>query len=497
MRLQVPDIRLRAVNQAPLRDGDFVLYWMLAARRTHFNFALDRAVERACELGKPLLVFEPLRVDHPWASERLHAFVLQGMRDNARRCARAGVAYYPYVEPKPGAARGLLNALAARASLVVTDDQAGFFLPRMISAAGEKLGVRLEAVDGVGLLPVRATDRAFARAVDFRRFLQRNLLPHLAAMPRRDPLRLGRDLPRLAEPPAEVLARFPAASPALLSGAAPELARLPFAASVAAGALPGGPEAGNERLARFIEHGLSHYDDRRHPDLDGASGLSPYLHFGHVGAHEVWRALALHEGWSADAVSERAVGQKERFWGLSAQAEAFVDELVTWRELGHNFCAHRPDFDQYDSLPAWARATLEAHASDPRPIAYSLEQLEGALTHDPVWNAAQRQLCREGVMHNYLRMLWGKKILEWSASPREALSRMIQLNNKYALDGRDPNSYSGIFWCLGRYDRPWGPERKIFGKIRFMSSDSAAKKLRMKKYLARFGASPRESEAEL
>jgi deoxyribodipyrimidine photo-lyase len=160
-----------------------------------------------------------------------------------------------------------------------------------------------------------------------------------------------------------------------------------------------------------------------------------------------------------------------------------LDELVTWRELGFNMCWQRPDYDQYESLPAWAQQTLEEHSSDLRPVVYTLDQLQSATTHDALWNAAQTQLVTEGRMHNYLRMLWGKKILEWSATPRDALASMIELNNRFAVDGRNPNSYSGIFWVLGRYDRAWGPERPIFGKIRYMTSENTARKLKLSNYL--------------
>jgi deoxyribodipyrimidine photo-lyase len=175
---------------------------------------------------------------------------------------------------------------------------------------------------------------------------------------------------------------------------------------------------------------------------------------------------------------------------VSPAAESFLDQIVTWREVGFNMCAHRPDHDHYASLPAWAQATLARHAGDPREAIYTRDEFAGARTHDLLWNAAQRQLTREGRMHNYLRMLWGKKILQWSATPEDALHTMIDLNNRYALDGRDPNSYSGIFWTLGRYDRPWGPERDVFGTIRYMSSDNTARKVRVKEYLARYGDSP-------
>ncbi|HET9622867.1 MAG TPA: hypothetical protein VFP84_15945 [Kofleriaceae bacterium] len=249
-------------------------------------------------------------------------------------------------------------------------------------------------------------------------------------------------------------------------------------------------------LDDFIAHKLARYGDgHNHPDDDAASGLSPYLHFGHVSAHDVvarvWRAAK----WSPSRLAERATGSRNAWWGVPAGPEAFLDEVITWRELGYGFCFHRADFDQYASLPDWAQRTLEQHAKDPRPVRYTHHELETAATHDAVWNAAQRQLLVDGRIHNYLRMLWGKKILEWSASPRAALATLIELNNKYGVDGRDPNSYSGVFWTLGRFDRAWGPIRPIFGAIRYMSSDSTVKKLHLRAYLARWGAPASTSPA--
>ena len=168
---------------------------------------------------------------------------------------------------------------------------------------------------------------------------------------------------------------------------------------------------------------------------------------------------------------------------MEESAEAFLDQLVTWRELGFNMAWQRDDHEAYRSLPDWARETLEKHEKDYRPHIYSFDEFEHAQTHDELWNAAQIQLVREGRLHNYLRMLWGKKILEWSPSPKEAAETMVELNNKYALDGQDPNSYSGIFWCLGRYDRPWGPERPIFGKVSYLSSENTARKVKVRRFL--------------
>jgi deoxyribodipyrimidine photo-lyase len=484
--IRVPSIRIRDLNGGRVDTrGRHVLYWMIAARRTRWNFALDRAVELAQELDRQLIVLEALRVGYPWASDRLHRFVLDGMADNARAFERSDVLHHPYVEPEKGAGKGLLEHLAADACAVVTDDFPAFFLPRMVAAAARKLSVRLEAVDSNGLLPLRAADKPFARAFDFRRFLQRGLAPHLALAPRRDPLRSA--LRRRTRLPNGVVARWPRASAALLQGRVDALAALPIDHGVPPAPLEGGSSAGRSMLRRFLEHGLPLYaTERNQPESEASSGLSPYLHFGHVSPHEVLHELARRESWSPADVGGTRGGKRTGWWGMSEPAEAFLDELVTWRELGLNACAHGGGYDRYESLPAWARATLELHASDRRPHLYTLAQFERAETHDDLWNAAQNQLRIEGRIHNYLRMLWGKKILHWSKSPRTALAILIELNNKYALDGRDPNSYSGIAWILGRYDRPWGPEREVFGTVRYMSSASTRRKLRVDAYVERW-----------
>lgn len=479
-------MRVNAVNGAPVRAGArHVLYWMIAARRTRWSFALDHAIAEAAARKLPLLVVEPLRAGYPWASDRLHRFVLDGMADNAAAFAAAGVTYLPYVEPAPGAGRGLIEALAARAALVVTDEYPAFFLPRMVAAAGAGLDVRLVQVDGNGLLPLRAHGRAFPTAAAFRWHWQKIIHPHLVSAPAAAPLA---DLPagvRGAEIPADVLRRWPAATPALLRGEG--LDALPIDHTVAPVDYRGGSAAAAAALRGFLADRLERYADARNqPDADAASGLSPYLHFGHQSAHEAIHGAWQHAGWDPSRAADRATGGREGWWGLPPAEESFLDEIFTWRELGFGFAFHRPDYDQYESLPPWARATLEAHARDPRPHVYTLDELAAARTHDPLWNATMRQLRGEGRIHNYLRMLWGKKILEWSRTPRAALAALVELNNRYAVDGRDPNSYSGIFWTLGRFDRPWGPERPVFGTIRYMSSASTARKVRLRNYLARW-----------
>ncbi len=483
----IPETRIRTVNALdPSADGDYVLYWMISYRRGTYNFSLERAVEWAKQLGKPLVILEALRCDYPWASDRLHWFVIEGMADNAAHFARHPVLYYPYLESSQGDGKGLLQALARRAAVVVSDDFPCFFLPRMISAAARQIPVRFELVDSNGLLPMRAAQKVFARAFDFRRFLQQNLLPHLSDVPQRDPLS-GTRLPELPSLPAKITRRWPPADPAGILASDQGLEYLPIDHAVGRVATVGGSRAGRNVLRSFLKSRLPIYDsDRNQPEQEAASGLSPYLHFGHISAHEIFERLTRQAEWNPGLVAEKANGSSHGWWGTSAEAESFLDELITWRELGYNMCWQRDDYDQYDSLPEWARRTLEEHAGDRRPVIYNFEQLASAQTDDQLWNAAQRQLVREGRIHNYLRMLWGKKILQWSASPRDALDVMIELNNKLALDGRNPNSYSGIFWVLGRYDRAWGPERAIFGKIRYMTSENTARKVKVKNYIQKY-----------
>ncbi len=491
MPARVPEPRIRLLNpRAPEPEGAYVLYWMTSLRRTDDNFALQRAAEWAEELGRGLVILEALGCNYEWASDRIHRFVLDGMRDNARALrGRAGVAYYPYVESSRGQGRGLLAAVSARAAAVVTDDFPTFFIPDMLAAAVRQVDVRLEAVDGNGLMPMRDTDRVYASAYAFRRHLQKTLPTHLDQPPLQDPVARLAALDR-PEVPREVLEMWPSADADLKAGG-PDIGRLPIDHTVAPVSLEGGPIAARARLDEFLRRGLGEYaEQRNHPDEEVTSGLSPYLHFGHIATHAILRRLAEAEGWTPALDCRPANGKRTGWWGMSPDAEAFLDQVVTWRELGFNMAANRADHREYDSLPEWARDTLADHAGDPRPRLYSLEQLEEAATDDEIWNAAQRQLHRDGVIHNYLRMLWGKKILQWTESPREAARVMIQLNNRYALDGRDPNSYSGIYWCLGRYDRPWGPERPIFGKIRYMSSKNTARKLRLREYLERYSAGP-------
>lgn len=268
-------LRIRDANAAPIRpERSYVLYWMIAARRTSWNFALDRAIEHARALDKPLIVFEPLEVDYPWASDRLHAFVINGMADNAKAFAKSPITYYPYVEPRPGAGSGLLVTLAASACIVVTDDFPSFFLPRILAAAAARVDVRVEALDGNGLLPMASADRVFSAAAHFRRFVQKSLPGHLREVPKAAPLARLR-LPVLSSLPKGVARRWPPASAKILDKPALAVATLPIDHGVPVVAMRGGAAAGRDTLERFVADKLAGYGELNHqPEADCTSHLS-------------------------------------------------------------------------------------------------------------------------------------------------------------------------------------------------------------------------------
>jgi deoxyribodipyrimidine photo-lyase len=483
----VPEIRVRAGNREALNlEGDYVLYWMTAFRRVEWNFALQHAADLSRSMDRPLVILETLRADCPFASRRLHQFILDGMAERSRGLQSGPAFHYPFTEKEPGEGEGLLQSLAARACCVVTDDFPSLFHPRTAADASERARVRFDLVDSNGLLPMAAAGRTFTAAYHFRRFLQKTLPDHLPEIPQGKPLS---EPLRHAEGAvaAEILERWPPAGPAILQGGLRTLGEIHPHDSVAPVAYAGTSEEAHRRLHGFLQHRLQRYaGDRNHPDRDATSGLSPFLHFGTISSHEIFARIAAWEGWTPLRLSDRTDGARTGWWGMGEGAEAFLDQLVTWRELGFNLTSRKPGSARYDSLPDWARSTLEEHEGDPRPHIYSLQEFREARTHDPLWNAAQRQLLEEGIIHNYLRMLWGKKILHWTRSAGEALDVMIDLNDHLAVDGRDPNSYSGIFWCLGRYDRGW-PERPVFGRVRSMSSSRTMEKVRVDSYLKRFG----------
>lgn len=333
MKGAVPDLHRQEANEAPVQpEGEFVRYWMAAFRRLHWNFSLQRAVEWAGHLQKPLVILKPLRVDYPWASRRLHGFVLDGMQEQEARLEASPVLYYPYVEGAAGGGGGLLLALAERACVVVGDDYPCFFLLRMLAAAASRVGVRLEKVDSNGLLPLREASRVFLRAYSFRRFLQQKLPARLEELPRADPL-AGEPLPALEELPQEIGQRWPRAPRRWLRGEG--LEELPGDGTVGRTSQAGGTAAGQARLKWFLEERLPRCArDRNHPEREATSGLSPYLHFGQISPHQIFHELARLQDWRPHRLSPNPNGRRQGWWGMELNSEALPGSVGDLEGIG-------------------------------------------------------------------------------------------------------------------------------------------------------------------
>ncbi len=473
-------------DQAINEDRDYVLYWMQSARRLQYNYGLEWAVACANKLNKPLLIYEGLNMDYPWACDRFHIFIMQGMKENLKVAEEKGINFFSFVERGKNEGKGLLYKLAEKACMVVSDEYPVFIIRRHNERVGEKLNVPYVTIDSNGIIPLGITDKDPYSAYLFRKVMQKHFKEAYTNPPKKDPL-ADLENTEAIELPRDLKNQYPSADD-LFDDIPGAVSKMDIDHEVGAIDLDGTRQAALGKLGHFIQYGLFDYDEKRNdPDEKKTSGLSPWLHFGKISEYEIVKAVLSHqpEGWDLDQLTPNG-GKNTGFFNGDDNIQSFLDEVITWREVGFHFAHHRDDFDQFDSLPDWALKTMEKHKDDPREHVYTLEELEQSRTHDEIWNAAQTQLREEGIIHNYLRMLWGKKVIEWTPDHRTALDYLIELNNKYAIDGRDPNSYSGIFWCFGRFDRAW-QEREIFGKLRYMTSESTRKKVKLKNYLDTYG----------
>jgi len=431
----------------PDPDGSCVVYWMQRAQRGVDNPALDLAVQAANALAKPVVVFFAPR-PFPPANLRHYAFLAEGIPDIASELEKRRVGFVLRRFPD----HSLLKFCdEVKPALVVGDENPIRQAAGWRESVAKKLNVPLWTVDADVIVPTKLLEKEQYSAYVMRPRLQ---------------MRIEEYLVPAANTKAKVLWKQPANVKSLAIGVdLTEGWRIDRSVQPVS-QWKGGTKQALRLLKDFVQHKLAHYSrERNHPELEGTSSLSPYLHFGHIGPITV--ALAVEK---ADVPR--------------AQKDAFLNQLLTWRELAISLVHFNPDYDSFECAEPWAHRTLAQHARDPRPVVYTEAQLENGETHDSLWNAAQMQMVNGGWMHNYLRMYWAKKILEWSSSPAVAHQIAVRLNDKYELDGRDPNGYAGIAWAiLGKFDRPWF-ERPIFGLVRYMSGASTGKKFDSKRYIA-------------
>ncbi|MFW6115705.1 MAG: deoxyribodipyrimidine photo-lyase [Chloroflexota bacterium] len=441
--------RLKLLNQKNVRNGGYVLYWMQHAQRAVGNHALEHAIREANARALPVLAVFGVTQRFPEANTRSYTFMLEGLRETQEALRDRGVKLTVRLQPPVDAVKDL----GGDAALVVVDQGYLRIERRWRERAAKGLQGRLVQVESDVVVPVETVSEkedyaAYTIRPKIQRHLDRFLVPLEETPLERDSLGLQDDGLDLGDV-RDVVDR----------------ARLNRSAD-AVDTYRGGTSQARALLEAFVADKLVEYaDERSDPSQDSVSHMSPYLHFGQISPVEI--AL-------------RVRGAEER--GLE-NVEAYLEELIVRRELSMNFCHYNPRYDSLACLPDWARETLEAHADDARDHVYDRKTLEAGETHDRYWNAAQREMVLTGKMHGYMRMYWGKKILEWTPDPGEALRTALELNNRYELDGRDPNGFAGVAWCLGKHDRAWA-ERAVYGKVRYMSAGGLERKFDMDAYVS-------------
>ncbi|MEI7542815.1 MAG: deoxyribodipyrimidine photo-lyase [bacterium] len=435
--------RIKSLNNKAIRKNGCVIYWMQASQREEFNHALEYGIQKANELNKPFYVYFGLTASYPGANLRHYSFMLEGLKETANALNKRGISF---VIQKEEPVKGIINA-SDKACLVITDRGYTKIQKQWRRDAAKALDCLLIQIESDVIVPVEiASPKEDYAASTIRRKISGQLLTYLKPLKRE-----------------KLLSKSPALKGIDLSDINKALASFSCDKSVgkAIGFTGGSPQA-KSLLKSFIKNKIKKYAEfRSDPSLDYESKMSPYLHFGQISS--LYIALEVLKS-----------GEKINC--------SFLEELIIRRELAVNFVHYNSSYDSIACLPKWAKQTITDHESDTRPYIYNLKELEEAKTHDPYWNAAQTQMTITGKMHNYMRMYWGKKVIEWSKTAEQAYKTLIYLNDKYELDGRDPNGYAGIAWCFGKHDRAW-TERNVFGKIRYMNAKGLEIKFYIKEYV--------------
>jgi len=447
----IQQVRIKSLNRKRIHRGDYILYWMQASQRSEYNHALEFAIQQANELNLPVVVYFGLTDRYPEANERHYNFMLQGIQEVQATLSNRQIKMVIGREsPDIGAIR-----MAEHASLLVCD--CGYLKLQRVwrRAVAVNADCPCIQIESDVVVPVKeASGKEEYSAATMRAKIRRQIPTYLIQFTESTPRKSSLGM------------QFETYDIGIIDKV---LASISIDHTVpGVDSLRGGTSEARRRLKHFIEYKLDDYPALRNdPTIDNLSHMSPYLHFGQISPLEI--ALQVLQSGSPGK-------------------DAYLEELITRRELSINYVFYNDKYDSFDGLPEWAKRTLRAHGADERSYTYLPTQLENADTHDPYWNAAQREMIITGKMHGYMRMYWGKKILEWSNSPEEAFKTAIYLNNKYEIDGRDPNGYAGVAWCFGKHDRPWAT-RNVFGNIRFMNSDGLRRKFDVDQYAAKYGSS--------
>ena len=437
---QVQDERVQPLNDEDVRDGEYVLYWMQSSQRAEYNHALEYAVQQANDLGQRLLVVFGLTDDYPEANLRHYAFMLEGLQDVEDALKKRGIKFVV----RKGAPDDAALEAGKKASLIITDR--GYMRPQREwrEKVAKDADCRVVQVESDVVVPVELASGKREHAARTLRpkiheYLEDFLVELKPTKPEKQSLNMDADGLDLSD----IEKVMDGMDLDRSVGALSHLYR-------------GGTSEAKTLFRSFLKKSFEDYEaNRNQPQTDYVSHMSKYLHFGHISP--IWLALEAKDA------------------GGGKNTDSFLEELIVRRELTMNFVYYTPDYDSYSCLPDWAKKTLEEHKKDDREYTYTRKQLENAETHDEYWNAAMKEMAHTGYMHNYMRMYWGKKILEWSNTPEHAYKTTLYLNNKYFLDGRDPNSYANVAWVYGQHDRGW-TERAVYGRVRYMSEGGLRRK---------------------
>jgi deoxyribodipyrimidine photo-lyase len=443
----IHESRIINLNNNDLTTGDFVLYWLQASQRVLYNHALEYSARKANELRKPLVVYFGLTDDFPEANARHYYFMLEGLKEVEAQLKDLGIRMVIlHCSPEAGAIK-----LSDEACLVVTDRGYLKIQKNWRTLVASNISCPLVQVETDVVVPIEEVSNK-------EEFAAKTIRPKISRL-------LDKYLIPLDQTTLKIKSTALDFNEFNIENIDNAIASLNIDKSLKRSSFYlGGPNEAEKTLQEFLANKLAQFNEfRNHPEQDFLSNLSPYLHFGQISPLYIALQVKQHGG---------------------PGVEEYLEELIVRRELSMNFVNFNNDYDSFNGLPTWAKRTLDEHKKDKREYSYTLNDLEKSKTHDAYWNAAQNEMVITGKMHGYMRMYWGKKILEWSETPEEAYERALYLNNKYELDGRDPNGFTGVAWCFGKHDRPW-TERKIFGKVRYMNDKGLERKFDMKQYLVK------------